>query len=80
MNSIREWDNTQDPAIENIPKIDALTFDDIMKYYKENIKDKPIAIGIMGNPKDINVEELKKFGKVVRLTEKKLFNTKDTLF
>ena len=71
---------TQDPAIENIPKIDALTFDDIMKYYKENIKDKPIAIGIMGNPKDINVEELKKFGKVVRLTEKKLFNTKDTLF
>ena len=71
---------TQYPAIENIPKIDALTFDDIMKYYKENIKDKPIAIGIMGNPKDINVEELKKFGKVVRLTEKKLFNTKDTLF
>lgn len=71
---------TQDPAVENIPKIDALTFDDIMKYYKENIKDKPIAIGIMGNPKDINVEELKKFGKVVRLTEKKLFNTKDALF
>ena len=25
-------------------------------------------------------EELKKFGKVVRLTEKKLFNTKDALF
>lgn len=34
----------------------------------------------MGNPKDINVEDLKKFGKVVRLTEKKLFNSKDALF
>lgn len=71
---------TQDPAIENVPKIDALTFDDIMKYYKENIKDKPIAIGIMGNPKDINVDELKKFGKVIKLSEKKLFNSKDALF
>lgn len=71
---------TQDPAIENVPKIDALTFDDIMKYYNENIKDKPIAIGIMGNPKNINVDELKKYGKVVRLSEKKLFNSKDALF
>ncbi|NDV59312.1 pitrilysin family protein [Bacteroides sp. 519] len=71
---------TQDPAKENLPKIDALTFDDIVKYYKENIKDKPIAIGIMGNPKDINMDELKKFGKVVRLNEKKLFNSKDSFF
>lgn len=80
MNSIREWDIHKTPLLKTYHEIDALTFDDIMKYYKENIKDKPIAIGIMGNPKDINVEELKKFGKVVRLTEKKLFNTKDTLF
>lgn len=71
---------TQDPAIENIPKINALTFDDILSFYKENIKDMPIAIGIMGNPKNINVEDLKKFGKVVRLTDKKLFNSKDVLF
>lgn len=71
---------TQDPAIENVPKIDALTFDDIVKFYESNIKDKPISIGIMGNPKNINVEELKKFGKVVKLTEKKLFNSKDAMF
>ena len=71
---------TQDPAQENLSKIDKLTFEDIVNYYKENIKDKPIAIGIMGNPKDINMEDLKKFGKVIRLNEKKLFNTKDTFF
>lgn len=71
---------TQDPAAENLAKIDALTFEDIVKFYNENIKGKPVAIGIMGNPKEINMEELKKFGKVVRLNEKKLFNPKDVLF
>ena len=69
-----------DPAEENLPKIDALTFDDIVKFYEENIKGKPYAIGIMGNPKDIDLKKLEKYGKVVKLNERKLFNTKDTLF
>lgn len=71
---------TQDPAKENLPKIDALTFEDIMTYYRENIKDKPLVIGIMGNPREIDTEALKAFGKVVRLNEKRLFNSKDTFF
>lgn len=69
-----------DPAKERLPQIDALTFDDIVKFYEENIKGRPYCIGIMGNPKDIDTERLKKFGKVVKLSEKRLFNTKDTLF
>lgn len=69
-----------DPAEENLPKIDALTFDDIVKFYEENIKGKPYAIGIMGNPKDIDLKKLEKYGKVVKLTERKLFNTKDSMF
>lgn len=69
-----------DPAEENLPKIDTLTFDDIVKFYEENIKGKPYAIGIMGNPKDIDLKKLEKYGKVVRLNERKLFNTKDTMF
>lgn len=71
---------TQDPAKENLSKIEALTFDDIIKYYKENIKDKPVAIGIMGNPKDINMDALKEFGKVIRVNDKRLFNSKDSSF
>lgn len=71
---------SQDPAIEMLPIIDALTFDDIVKFYKENLKDKPIVIGIMGDPKIINADELKKFGKVVRVNEKRLFNSKDAMF
>lgn len=69
-----------DPAEENLAKIDALTFEDIVKFYEENIKGKPYCIGIMGNSKNIDLKKLEKYGKVVRLTDNKLFNTKDTLF
>lgn len=69
-----------DPAQENLPKIDALTFDDIVKFYEENIKGKPYSIGIIGNPKDIDTAKLGKYGKVVKLSERKLFNTKDAMF
>lgn len=71
---------TDDPAKENLPKIDALTFDDIVKFYEEHIKGKPYCIAIMGNPKDIDLKRLEQYGKVVRLNERKLFNTKDALF
>lgn len=70
----------QDPAIDYIPAIDALTFEDMLKYYQENVKGKPIVIGVMGNPKDIDEKALGKFGKVVRVNDKRLFNTKDTFF
>ena len=69
-----------DPAQENLPKIDALTFDDIVKFYEQSIKGKPYCIGIIGNPKDIDTDKLSKYGKVVKLSERKLFNTKDTMF
>ena len=35
---------TDDPAKENLPKVDALTFDDIVKFYEENIKGKPCLL------------------------------------
>lgn len=71
---------TDDPAKENLAKVDALTFEDIVKFYEENIKGKPYAIAIMGNPKQIDVKRLEKFGKVIRLNERRLFNSKDTFF
>jgi len=71
---------TEDPAKENLSKIDALTFDDIYSFYLKNIKGHSIGIAIMGNPKSIKAEDLKKFGKVIKLNENKLFNDKDGLF
>jgi len=80
---IAEWKRrgyTDDPAKEELPLIDSLTFPDIVDYYQKSIKGKPIIIGVLGNPKDISIDALKKFGKVIRLNEKKLFNEKDTMF
>lgn len=71
---------SDDPAKENLAKIDALTFDDIVNYYKQHIQGKPYCIGIMGNPKMIDLDKLAKYGKVVKLSDKKLFNSKDSFF
>lgn len=71
---------TDDPAKEMLPKIDQLTFQDIMDFYHEYVKGKPIVIGIVGSPKDIDTKQLEQFGKVVKLSEKKLFNETDVLF
>ena len=78
--SYKKLGYTEDPAKENLSKIDALTFDDIYNFYLKNIKGHSIGIAIMGNPKNIKTDDLKKFGKVIRLSENKLFNDKDALF
>ena len=69
-----------DPTKEMLPMIDQLTFQDIMDYYNTQLKGKPIIIGIVGNSKDIDTKQLEQFGKVVKLSEKKLFNETDVLF
>ena len=69
-----------DPAKEQLSQIDALTFDDIVEFYETHIKGKPYCIAIMGNPKMIDTKKLEKYGKVVKLNERKLFNTQDALF
>jgi predicted Zn-dependent peptidase len=69
---------TQDPAIDDMKRIDELTFEDIVKFYEENIKGKPIAIAIVGNPKDVKEKDLAKYGKVVKIQRSKLY-TDDTL-
>ena len=67
---------TKSPAETNMPVYDNMTFDDIVKFYNENIKGRPIVIGIVGNPKIINEKALAKYGKVVRLTTAKVFSEK----
>jgi predicted Zn-dependent peptidase len=69
-----------EPMDEMIKQIESLTMDDIMKFYDENIKGKPVVIGIMGNPKDFNVNDLSKFGKVNRIGPKQVYNTTDSYF
>ena len=65
---------TQDPAIDKMKKIETLKFEDIVNYYNENIKGKPIVMAIVGNPKDFDTKALEKYGKVIKVSESRLFS------
>ena len=71
------WKNmgyTDDPAKTNLPKIENLTYQQIQKYYEDNIKGRPITIIIVGDPKMIDVKRLEgKYGKMVKVSNTKLF-------
>lgn len=57
-----------------LPFVEDLTFDDIVGFYEKNLKNKPLIIGIVGNPSTVDVKALERFGKVVRLNSNSLFN------
>ena len=59
-----------------------MTIEDIVSFYNENIKGKPMTIVMMGDPKKINLKEIeKKLGcKVTKLSPAKLFNSVDELY
>ncbi|MDR0865920.1 MAG: insulinase family protein [Candidatus Symbiothrix sp.] len=71
---LRGYDKS--PAETNIRTIDSLTFDDIIKFYNDNIKGRPVAIAIVGNPKMIDEKALAKYGKVIKLSPSKVFSDK----
>ena len=66
----------EDPAKVNAKAVNDLTFNDIEKFYEENIKGKPVTIILMGDPKKINLKQIEaKVGcKVTKLSTAKLFN------
>ena len=70
-----------DPSKVNAAAIDALTFNDIEKFYEDNIKGKPVTIILMGDPKKIDVKAIEKeLGcKVTKLSPAKLFNSTQEL-
>jgi predicted Zn-dependent peptidase len=67
---------TKSPAETNKAAVDNLTFDDIVKFYNENIKGRPLVIAVVGNPKMIDTKTLEKYGKVIKLSASKVFSEK----
>jgi len=72
---------TEDPAKVNAPKIESLTFNDIERFYEDNIKGKPVTIILMGDPKKIDLKAIEaKIGcKVTKLSPAKIFNSTQEL-
>lgn len=69
---LRERGYTSDPLKDEYPEYDKLAFEDVVDFYKEFIKDKPIIITVYGNKKRIDMDKLAQFGKVVELKKKKI--------
>ena len=77
----RRMGYNDDPSKVNAAAIDALTFNDIEKFYEENVKGKPITIILMGDPKKIDLKAIEaKVGcKVTKLSPAKIFNSTQEL-
>lgn len=63
----------EDPAKFKLDTYKKLTFDDILSFYKTNIKGKPIVICLVGDKKRLNMKDIAKFGKIVEIKESTVF-------
>ena len=63
-----------DPATLQIRQVQKLKFEDIERFYEENVQGKPVKILVIGDPKQIDLKALRaKFGKINKLNADKLF-------
>jgi len=66
---------SEDPAKVNADKIDAINFDDVLRFYEKHVKGKPVSVIIMGDPKMINQKQLQStYGKLTKMSTNKLFS------
>ena len=74
--TVESWMNsgyTEDPRIKLSEAYNSVEFDDILNFYKQKIKSKPIAIGIVANKKLVDKKQLKTLGKVINVSSNKIF-------
>jgi predicted Zn-dependent peptidase len=65
---------TEDPRKTRYSAYKNIEFNDIMDFYKANIKGKPWMVTIVGDKKRINMKELSKYGKITEIKTDKLFS------
>lgn len=61
-----------DPRKLRLEVYNKLQFSDVVNMYEKFVKNKPIVITISGNMKLVNMDELAKFGKIIKMTEKQI--------
>lgn len=63
-----------DPNEMMMKQYSSLRYKYITDFYKSEIQSKPYTITIVGNPKKIDFDKLKQFGKVVKVKKKRIYN------
>lgn len=64
---------SQDPRKMLISDYENMSFTDIMDFYNNNVKEKPMVIAIVGDKKKVGYKNLKNYGNLVKIKKKKLF-------
>ena len=75
--SIRRWEHAgyvNDPRKSQMEVFKELEFDDISSFYDSYINGKSLTITIVGNKDKIDMSKLAKYGRLVELKSKDLFN------
>ena len=63
----------ESPNIMIINEIEKINFDEVLVFYDQTIKNKPMTISFSGNMKKINKKELGKFGELRQVKMKDIF-------
>ena len=75
--SVKSWlvqGYNDDPRRMQYEVFKDMNFNQIIDFYNENIRSKPVLITIVGNKKQIDMKELSKFGKVIEVEYKQISN------
>ena len=70
----KEMGYNGNPLAEKLPAYGQLTFDDVKKVYLDLVKGNKYSIGIVGKTSDMDMDSIKKLGKVVKVNKSKLFS------
>jgi predicted Zn-dependent peptidase len=55
-------------------EIQQINLQQMLEFYQQELKGKPLAIAIVGDPKLIDLKALAAYGKVVKMSSAKLFS------
>ncbi|MCX4245838.1 M16 family metallopeptidase [Paraliomyxa miuraensis] len=64
----------EDPRRWLLPAFEALEFEDIAQFYREHVEGRPVAIMVVGDPRKVKVEQLRKYGTLRRVREGALYS------
>lgn len=62
-----------DPNRRLIDDLPLIGMPEIVRFYEENIRDYPVIYMVAGNSKQINMNKLSEFGKIIQLKDKELY-------
>jgi hypothetical protein len=74
--AVEDWrrrGHTQDPRRALLEGYEKLGFADIEAFYGAQIKGRPITIVVVADPRRIDTDALRPYGKLVKVTERQIF-------